>query len=150
MAKRQDYFERELVAEMSDRFAKNSRARRLLMRRSQQDIAFHMESIYGFPWHQTMVAKVESGERAVRLPEAFALCRVYGIELDDMLRGRNLDMIRNGRATVNLQHGTVHVAAASSGDRDAPLISIEAVLREGEEHLPEAKGEASGVDPEAR
>ena len=130
-----DYFERDVVAKMGENFAHNLRKRRILMRQSQAWAADRMQHFYGFKWHQTMVAKVEAGDRAVRLPEAFALCRVYGIELDDMIRGRNITKIRNGQVAVHMPDGTVSVYPQSSGDPDAPLQEIGDLIKEGEEHL---------------
>lgn len=133
MGQRPDYYERDLVVELASRFAENVRARRLRLRLPQSIVAQGMRTVYGFPWHQTMVAKVESGERAVKLDEAFALCRILGIELDDLLRGRNMDVIRHGIPVVlhspPLRDAFVMVGHA--GDPDAPFESIDSVIERG-------------------
>lgn len=135
MAERRDYYERELVRDLGRIFGENSRARRLRMRLSQQRVAYFMNEIYGFPWHQTMVGKVESGQRAVKMDEAFALCRIYGIELSDMLRGENLDMIRGGGVLVSVPDAHVHVYPRSAPDEDAQWVTIDSLLQEGQEAL---------------
>lgn len=40
---------------------------------------------YGYSWHQTVVAKIETGQRPLRLNEAIALARLFGVDLDDLL-----------------------------------------------------------------
>lgn len=135
MVERRDYYERELVKEMGQIFAKNSRERRLRMRLSQQRVAHFMHEIYGFPWHQTMVGKVESGQRAVKMDEAFALCRLYGIELDDLLRGKRLDLIQGGGVLVSVPDGHVHVYPRSAPDDHAEWRTIDSLLQEGQEAL---------------
>ena len=56
---------------------------------SQAQVALAMTH-RGFTWHQTTVAKTESGERALRLDEAHALAGVLGVELTDLLPTKKL------------------------------------------------------------
>ncbi|NEE42016.1 helix-turn-helix transcriptional regulator, partial [Streptomyces sp. SID7982] len=42
----------------------------------------------GFVFYQQTIAKVESGERPVRLDEATALARIFGADLGDALGAR--------------------------------------------------------------
>lgn len=142
MGRRRDYYERDLVKELGARFAANARVRRLRLRQSQETVAFFMKEIYGFPWHQTMVAKIEAGERAVKMDEAFALCRILGIEMDDLLRGRNMDVIRNGTPVVT--RSGVHVSASSSGDPDAPFQRVDSLIEAGLAVLDERAKEGRG------
>lgn len=135
MADWRDYYEPDFVANIAQYFAANSRVRRHQLHLSQARVADDMRGLYGFPWHQTVVAKIEKGERHVRLDEAFALCRIYGIDLDDMLRGRNLDMIRGGLAVWDTDDGTVRMAVAWPVDSNAPLVPIRDLLREADEKL---------------
>jgi len=51
----------------------------------QNVLAMTMNSMYGFPWHQTTVGKVESGERPIRLAEAVAVAQSLGVPLDDLV-----------------------------------------------------------------
>jgi transcriptional regulator with XRE-family HTH domain len=44
---------------------------------------------HGVPWHQTTVAKVEAGERPIRLAEATALARLLGIPLATLAIGHD-------------------------------------------------------------
>lgn len=115
------------------KFARNARARRLNMRLSQKHVAIGMQAAFDLRWHQTIVAKVESEERAIRLDEALGLCRIYGITLDDLLNGRNMDMIRDGYSVADEQEGRVYVESRWDGTPDAPLVPIE-------EHLARAEG----------
>ena len=50
-----------------------------------------MQTTYGITWHQTAVAKIEDGSRKVKLMEAYALADMYGIPLDELAAGRNLE-----------------------------------------------------------
>lgn len=47
---------------------------------SQQDVADQVAD-HGVRWHQTTVAKVEAGERELRLSEAVAVADVLGVEV---------------------------------------------------------------------
>lgn len=123
------------MAKIGDRFAERARARRQLLGMSQADVARKMRETYGFSWHQTVLAKIEGGQRTVRLDEAFALCRLYGIELDDLLRGRNLDSIRNGHVVIDVEKLQVRVIPASSIDPDAEFVSVDSLRSAGEERL---------------
>ena len=53
-----------------------------------------MQTTYGITWHQTAVAKIEDGSRKVKLMEAYALADMYGIPLDELAAGRNLEVDR--------------------------------------------------------
>ncbi len=65
-------------------FAKNARHRRVVLGLSQAHVALMME-VYGIRWHQTVLAKVESGDREVKIQEAYALAALYGMALDDLI-----------------------------------------------------------------
>ncbi len=67
-------------------FAKNARHRRKMLGLSQAYVALMMEA-YGIRWHQTVLAKVESGDRDVKVHEAYALAAFYGVALDDLISG---------------------------------------------------------------
>jgi transcriptional regulator with XRE-family HTH domain len=43
----------------------------------------------GWRWHQSTVARVESGKQAARLGEAVALAEILGIDLSDFLAGNS-------------------------------------------------------------
>lgn len=53
---------------------------------SQAQLAARMTA-HGFPMHQSTVANIEAGERAVRLNEAAALCAVLDVSLYDLVSG---------------------------------------------------------------
>lgn len=81
---------RPFLAEVRTSFARNVRIRREAIHATQAGVANVMWA-YGFEsWRQSTLAKVEAGERAVKLDEAFALAALYGIPLDDLLRGIGL------------------------------------------------------------
>ena len=67
----------------------------------------------GFPWHQTVVSKVERGERCLRLDEAEALAQVLSVEVADLLPTKKL---------------TDTECAAEYWRAKADLATIEAVL----------------------
>lgn len=127
--------ETEWFERLGPSFARHARARRLNMRLSQERVADSVRGVFGPKWHQTIVAKIENGQRAVRLDEALAMCRIYGIELDDLLHGRNLDMIRDAYSTADESEGAVYVQSRWGGDPDAKLVPIEDLLRRAERSL---------------
>lgn len=92
------------VQSIDERLAEHSRIRRKYLGFSQATIAKIMKLKYGVEWHQTVLAKIENRERAVKLSEAFALARVYQIPLNDLIEGEGLDRpakIRAGRVRVH-------------------------------------------------
>lgn len=107
------------------------------MRLSQKMVAQLMKWFFGPRWHQTIVAKIENGQRAVRLDEALALCQIYGMDLDDLLAGRNLDMIRNAYSTADEAEGAVYVEhrILIEGPEDEPLVPIADLLAHAEKSL---------------
>lgn len=78
---------REWVSSVGQTFAQRFRERRRYAgQKSQQHIALTMAAVYGHTsWHQTTVAKVESGERDVKLAEAVALAEIIGVPLSDLI-----------------------------------------------------------------
>lgn len=52
-----------------------------------------MTAMYGFKWHQTVVAKVESGQRMIKLSEAYALADLYGVPLENLAHGTDLQHV---------------------------------------------------------
>lgn len=68
-------------------FAKRIRAVRLDSEHTQGTVAILMASIYGHStWKQTTMAKVESGEREVKLTEAIALADILAESLVNLIR----------------------------------------------------------------
>lgn len=51
---------------------------------SQGEVARLMDA-YGYHWHQTIVAKVESAGRPLRLSELADLCDLFGVSLPELL-----------------------------------------------------------------
>ncbi|MBT2429388.1 helix-turn-helix domain-containing protein [Streptomyces sp. ISL-112] len=68
----------------NDRFAEWLRSARSASGLSQGKVADAMNA-EGFVFYQQTIAKVESGERPVRLDEATALARIFGADLSDTL-----------------------------------------------------------------
>ncbi len=67
-------------------FAEGVRAMRQARGWSQAELAVRLGE-YGFRMHQTTVAKLEAGERPIRINEAAALCTLFGVQLIDVLSG---------------------------------------------------------------
>lgn len=63
-------------------------------------------------WHQTVVAKVESGQRAVKLTEAYALASVLDMRLDDLTLGNDLPI------SYEVVHGLDHEGEETVGVRE--------------------------------
>lgn len=75
----------EVIAQVPTGVGENIRARRVAAHRSQQALADRMKAL-GLPWHQTTVAKAESGERPIRVDELFALAAIFEVsQLEDLL-----------------------------------------------------------------
>ncbi|MFD3955853.1 MULTISPECIES: helix-turn-helix domain-containing protein [Streptomyces] len=68
----------------NDKFAEWLRSARSASGLSQGKVADAMNA-EGFVFYQQTIAKVESGERPVRLDEATALARIFGVDLGDAL-----------------------------------------------------------------
>lgn len=74
------------VKTIGSNFAAALKARRTAAGISQQHVAMTMAMLYGHTnWHQTTVAKVEAGEREVRLAEAVALAQIVGSPLSQLI-----------------------------------------------------------------
>jgi transcriptional regulator with XRE-family HTH domain len=54
---------------------------------SQGSLAANLIIMHGISWHQTTVAKVEAGERPIRLGEAVAVAEVLGVPLATLVLG---------------------------------------------------------------
>ncbi|WP_280364179.1 helix-turn-helix domain-containing protein [Nocardia abscessus] len=72
---------------------------------SQTELA-HKASEVGLPFHQQTVARIESGERPVRVPEAVLLSAVLGVRLVDLVHQLSsversaLDQLAEARAAL--------------------------------------------------
>ncbi len=73
-------------------FADNARVRRVALGYSQEYVSLQM-AVHGIAWHQTVLAKIESEQRAVKLGEAYALAQMYDIGLEDLINGVGLDEV---------------------------------------------------------
>lgn len=80
----------EDVAQVAN-FGQHARQRREYLGMSQAVVAHIMTDPFGISWHQTVVAKIESGERQVKLAEALALSKIYGMKLEDLMTGWDLE-----------------------------------------------------------
>jgi transcriptional regulator with XRE-family HTH domain len=65
-------------------FARRLRQLRTAMKITQRQVAEQMGG-HGFQMHQTTIAKIETGERAVQLDEAAAIAKVLGVSLQDLI-----------------------------------------------------------------
>ena len=82
---------RELIETFDQTFGQHARRRRELIGHAQSDIANMMNAAFGIKWHQTVISKIESGERAIKLREALALATMYWIPIEDLATGARLD-----------------------------------------------------------
>ena len=81
--------ERTHVKELDANFGRRVREERERSGMPQSHIALVLKLSYGHQWHQTTVAKVEAGERPVKLAEAVAVSYVLGVPLDQLIDGQN-------------------------------------------------------------
>lgn len=64
------------------------RAERKARNLSQADLAKALNAVTEQDWHTTTIAKIEAGERSVRIDEAAAIADIFELSLDGFL-GRN-------------------------------------------------------------
>jgi transcriptional regulator with XRE-family HTH domain len=100
---------------------------------SRREVAERLEP-FGYHWHQTVIAKIESAERPLRLNEALDLASVFGVPLTDLV------MFTGG-------HG-VDVERELASMRQA-LAGIEDQLAAAHRTADLAKGEISRLTAEA-
>lgn len=81
------------IAELDVSFGRRARERRQLLGLSQAAVSSAMGA-HGFPWHQTTVAKTESGERPPRLAEAAAFAVVLNVPLAALVDDEPADEVR--------------------------------------------------------
>ncbi|MET7705454.1 helix-turn-helix transcriptional regulator [Micromonospora sp. NPDC005413] len=70
------------------RFGGQVREARELRGWSQEALARHLRESAGLELHQTAIARLERGERAIRLNEVAALAQVLGLRLDQYAGGK--------------------------------------------------------------
>ncbi|MEU7696664.1 helix-turn-helix transcriptional regulator [Microbispora hainanensis] len=78
------------------------RVRDLRLRRgwTQQDVVVRLRS-YDISLHQTAIARLEAGRRAVGISEAVSLARVFGVSLNDLVTPRiSIEAIKELEAEV--------------------------------------------------
>jgi transcriptional regulator with XRE-family HTH domain len=86
-----------------DRFRHMARAERERRKWSQADVARKLTERGIDKIHHTTVAKVESGEREVKLDEAVAIADLFGLPLDVMLGRRQFPLDNESALHVSLQ-----------------------------------------------
>lgn len=123
----------EQIASMDEAFGPHAKARRELIGLSQAAVALIMQVDYGIHWHQTVLSKIEAGQRIAKLKEAYALANIYAIHLDDLVLGSRLDH-------------EVEKATERAVRQFANAIGVEADRRSG--NLGEPGGEGRGKHPE--
>ena len=90
-------YSNDFIRALDADFGKHARKRREFLELPQNIVALQMQTMYAINWHQTVVAKIESGERLVKLAEAYALADMYGLPLEDLAHGQNLDHVMHWR-----------------------------------------------------
>ncbi|AOP55052.1 hypothetical protein BLSMQ_3352 [Brevibacterium aurantiacum] len=107
-----------MIREVDESFTRHLKARRTYLRFSQAIIARMMKYVYGFDWHQTVLAKIENRDRSIKLTEAYALARLYEIPLQDLIDGIDLDRPASLRAgTITMRpYPTEDQQPVSNGD----------------------------------
>jgi transcriptional regulator with XRE-family HTH domain len=70
--------------ELEQLVGRNLRLLREARRWPLREVAERMKA-FGYTWHQTVVAKIETGHRPLRLSEASDLANLYETTLDDIL-----------------------------------------------------------------
>jgi transcriptional regulator with XRE-family HTH domain len=88
---------------------------------TQTDLAKRMKQA-GFPFHQQTVAKIENGERPVRLSESVALAGILGADLALMLgqSPSELDFVHYQARIAELEMRISSAQTALSGETPVP------------------------------
>jgi len=119
---------------------------------SQADIA-KMLSDKGIRMHWTTVAKIEAGERSVRIDEATAIADLFETSLDALL-GRNVergtDLAYTLRAVLNTARQSSQQAAAIADALGLSLDDLDALEFDGRERLDAEMRAAQNVLAEAQ
>ena len=76
----------------------------------QQHVAMVMTLTKGYRWHQTVVAKVERGERSLKLSEAVALADILGVPVGELTEQRGT-YVERGLAIAELRALVQHIEA---------------------------------------
>ncbi len=83
------------VADGGGVWERNFRSRMAAMRETlmwtQTDLAKQLKENHGLPFHQATIARIEAGERPVRLDEAHIIAGVFGVDLAAMTAGFGTD-----------------------------------------------------------
>ncbi|MGO9154344.1 helix-turn-helix transcriptional regulator [Mycobacterium sp.] len=88
--------------------------------------------------YPTTVAKIESGERAVRIDEAAALADLFGVSVDALLgRGIRHDLAYILRAVLDTARRSAEQAAAIDDALSASLVDLDALDFKGRDELEE-------------
>jgi|SRR5699024_1763252 len=77
--------------QQAEDFGEYARERREFLGMSQNFVAMTMKDVFDIPWHQTVVAKIESGQRQIKLAEALALSLIYGMSLENLMTSFHLE-----------------------------------------------------------
>ena len=117
-------------------------ARRKALELSQTDLANRLRA-RGLTFHQQTVQKVESGDRAVRLDEAFVIAEILESTVEDMVKplGQALEMVvtvdRFRRAADTAGYNQTEIWAEFSDDFDQLLLLFR------ERYAEESKGKTT-------
>lgn len=97
---------------------------------SQREVAERMRP-HGYTWHQTVVAKIETGTRPLRLNEALDLAALFGVSLATLLappRGpESFETVRHEIAALEAGLAQAEERAARSGSEAAEKAQEHAV-----------------------
>ncbi|UFS58917.1 helix-turn-helix transcriptional regulator [Subtercola endophyticus] len=91
----------DLTAAVDRSFARNVKRMRERVGWSQLELAQRLSEI-GVPgFHQTTVARIESGQRALRASEAIAVARLLECRVEDLAESSNMAELRESRQYLN-------------------------------------------------
>lgn len=107
---------------------------------TQQDLAEHLAGL-GLTLHQSVVARIETASRPVRLSEALLLARALGVELQDLLSGVEAVM-NEDIARLEIQRGNLANQRAQLQEELAQLRSKERQLTEALDEVRMSVGRA--------
>lgn len=79
---------------------------------TQTELARRLKALYGLPFHQQTIQRIESGERPIRVNEGYLIADTFGVSLDSMTQVGASDEAELRWVTERLEH----VAALASAD----------------------------------
>jgi transcriptional regulator with XRE-family HTH domain len=102
---------------------------------SQEQLASDLATLFGLPFHQQAIVKVETGRRPLRLEEAHAVAEILGVDLSLLIYdGHDEEKMDLETEVLELQDDIARLRSEISG-KEKDAVHLEARLRHARERL---------------